>query len=175
MPDTTPHAIHVTLACAALLLGGCASNAGNYPSLAVRDVERAEGQFETVAPARIEVPSVGIDLTGDLPARLGSLVNNAEAAHREFVSSSPDAQRLVAAGAGSAVGSDSWAAAQVALANLDSARSQTAIALGDLDILAIAAAVEGVERTQIEAARQQVIALVGEEDALLERLRARMR
>ncbi|MBL4717120.1 MAG: hypothetical protein JKZ02_01450, partial [Erythrobacter sp.] len=65
--------------------------------------------------------------------------------------------------------------AQVALADLDSARSIAAIALGDLDILYTAATVQAEDATPIAAARMTVIALVAEEDDVLARLRAQVR
>ncbi|HCJ22795.1 MAG TPA: hypothetical protein DHV64_14940, partial [Erythrobacter sp.] len=79
------------------------------------------------------------------------------------------------AAAGSAIGSDSWATAQVALADLDSARSIAATALGDLDILYTAATVQAQDSAAIAAARETVIALVREEDDVLARLRAQIR
>ena len=157
----------------ASLAGACASTGGDYPSLAVRDAERAEGRFDTGEPARLDIPPVEVDLTGGLDARLSSLVSAAEEAHNEFVSVQPRAARLVAA-AGS-TGSDSWAAAQVALAELDSARSRAAIPLGDLDMIYTATRVAAEDASAIEAARGRVITLVGEEDAVLEDLRARIR
>ena len=157
----------------ASLLGACASTGTDYPSLAIRDAERAEGQFDTGEPARLDIPPVEVDLTGGLDARLSSLVSAAEEAHAEFVSVRPRATRLVAA-AGS-TGSDSWAAAQVALAELDSARSRAAIPLGDLDMIYTATRVAAEDASAIEAARGRVLTLVGEEDAVLEDLRARIR
>lgn len=157
-------------------LGACAATGeNNYPSLAVRDAERAEGQFDTGEPARLDVPPVEVDLTGGLDARLTSLVSAAEGAHREFIEVRPRAERLVSAATGSDVGSDSWAAAQVVLAELDSARSRAAVPLGDLDALYTAARVAAEDTATIEEARNQVIALVSEEDATLEELRARVR
>ncbi len=163
------------LALLATILGGCASTDTRYPSLAVRDVERAEGEFEPVETPPISVPPVETGLTGALEPRLAALVAQTQEAHRDFTAAVPTTTRLASAASGSAIGSDAWASAQVALADLDSARSQAAIALGDLDILFIAASVEGAERTAIVAARDQVIALVAEEDAVLERLRAQVR
>ncbi|MBX7456820.1 hypothetical protein K3152_01025 [Qipengyuania sp. 1NDH17] len=157
----------------AALVGACASTSEEYPSLAVRDAERAQGQFYTGEPARLDVPPVDVDLAGGLSARLAALVTAAEEAHAEFVSVEPRAARLVAA-AGDR-GSDSWAAAQVALAELDSARSRAAIPLGDLDMIYTATRVAAQDTSDIEAARNRVIALVGEEDAALEDLRARIR
>lgn len=160
----------------AISLAGCASTADDgYPSLAVREVERAEGTFEPVESKRLDVPQVETGLTGGLEARLAALVDQARSAHAQFTGSVGTAEQRVAAASGSAVGTDRWAAAQVALADLDSARSSAAIALGDLDILYGAAAVQAEDTSAIEAARNTVIALVSEEDAILERLRARVR
>ena len=154
---------------AALLLAGCASTAGDsYPSLAVRDVEPA-------APRQLDVPPVAIDAEGDIPVRLESLVAAARDAHEQFTAAVPAAQRRVQAAGNAAVGSDSWASAQVALADLDSARSNAAVALGDLDILFTAATVQAQDTAAIAAARATVVALVTEEDVVLERLRAQVR
>ena len=170
MQSIARNALTLTLAS---LLGACASTGGDYPSLAVRDAERAEGQFDTGEPARLAIPPVEVDMTGGLDARLSSLVTAAEEAHAEFIAVLPRATRLVSA-AGS-VGSDSWAAAQVALAELDSARSRAAIPLGDLDTIFVASRIAAEDAASIEAARNRVLALVGEEDAVLEDLRARIR
>lgn len=157
------------------LLGACASAGTEYPSLAVRDAERTEGQFETGEPRRLDIPPVEVDLTGGLDARLASLVAAAEEAHARFDEARPRAERLVAAARGSAVGSDSWAAAQVALAELDSARSLAAVPLGDLDAIYAATLVAADDSAPVEAARSSVIALVSEEDSVLEDLRAQVR
>ena len=160
----------------ALAIGGCATGpAGKYPSLALRDAERAKGEFNPGEVKTIDVPKVDVPATGPLPERLAALVEQAQAAHRGFTQSQANATRLAAAASGSAVGSDAWASAQVALADLDSARSEAAIALGDLDTLFIAATVDSADSTAIASAREQVLALVGEEDAVLERLRAQVR
>lgn len=171
----SPYTRTVFLASLVLPLGACASAGGDYPSLAIRDAERAEGQFDSGEPARLDVPPVEVDLTGGLDARLSSLVSAAEEAHATFTEVQPRAERLVSAAAGSAVGSDSWAAAQVALAELDSARSRAAVPLGDLDALYAAASVAAEETSTIKEARNRVIALVEEEDATLASLRARIR
>lgn len=147
-----------------------------YPSLAIRDAERAQGTFEPAPAQRLDVPEVEVDVSGGLDARLTALLEQAQAAHADFLDSTPEAERRVSAASGSAIGSDVWAAAQVSLADLDSARSHTAIALGDLDSLYTAAAVQAAaEVAAIETTRQQVLALVGEEDATLARLRDKVR
>jgi|TARA_R110002012_G_scaffold213179_7_gene384270 hypothetical protein len=167
---------HLVLPLTVFLLAGCAAGSGDgYPSLAVRDVERAEGTFEPVPSPRLDVPQVPVELAGGLDARLSALVEQARQAHADFTGAVPSAERRVQAASGSAVGSDIWAAAQVALADLDSARSISAIALGDLDILYTAATVQAEDATPIAAARMTVIALVAEEDDVLARLRAQVR
>lgn len=161
---------------AAILLAGCSVTAPErYPSLAVRDVERVQGDFEPVEPARLDVPPVEVDKGANLADRLAELVAQARSAHTGFLKAVPATEKLVGAASGSSVGSDSWAAAQVALADLDSARSTAAISLGDLDILFTAATVQAEDAAAIATARESVIALVAEEDMVLERLRARVR
>lgn len=164
---------HAALA-AVLPLAACATP-GDYPSLAIRDVERAQGRFETAPPAPVAVPEIPVGTTGPVAERLAALGEAAEAAHSSFEQSTPGATRLVRAGAGAATGSTAWAAAQVALADLDSARSNTAIALGDLDTLMVATAVQLQDVSAIEEVRQRVLELIGEEDEVLARLREQVR
>lgn len=159
----------------ALGLGACQSASGDYPSLAIRDIERAEGRFETVETPQLDVPEVPTGLTGPLPERLAALSQSARAAHERFLAAQPEASRLTAAASGASIGSDAWASAEVALSDLDSIRSDTAIALADLDILAIAASVQSEERTAIDATRAEVLALIAQEDDALRDLRGRMR
>lgn len=158
-----------------LALGACTTSGDRYPSLAIRDVERAEGRFEPAASIPLAVPEVAIPAGGPLADRLASLGASADAAHRAFLASASTAERRANAAAGAAVGSNVWATAQVALADLDSARSATAIALGDLDTLMVANAVQAQDVSAIEAVRQQVLAQVGEQDEVLARLRAQVR
>ena len=156
-------------------LAACATASDKYPSLAIRDVERAQGQFETVPAAPLDVPQITPPLTGPLAERLVTLGSQADAAHRAFLASAPRAERATAAAAGDAIGTTDWASAQVALSDLDSARSQTAIALADLDTLMVSSAVQAEDVSAIEVVRQQVIAQVTAEDETLARLRARVR
>lgn len=156
-------------------LAACATASDKYPSLAIRDIERAQGQFVAAPATPLEVPPVTAPLTGPLADRLAALGTAASASHKAFLASTPAASRLANAAAGAEVGSTVWGAAQVALADLDSARSTTAIALGDLDALMVGNAVQGEDVAAIELVRQQVLAQIGEEDETLARLRARVR
>ncbi len=151
------------------LLAACASS-GDYPSLAQRPAERAQGSFATdpaqVAPLPPPAPSA------DLVARLAALRRDAAGHHAQFMAALPAAQR--AAASAGATGSDSWASAQVALADLDSQRSLTAVPLADLDALWVDSTIEAGPREAIGAVRDEVEALVRSEDEALGRLRARV-
>lgn len=159
---------------ALLALPACASSGGDYPSLAIRDAERATGSLEVPAEEPVTPPAPPPPLSSDVIERLAQLRASATEAHRDFTASVPAAERAVRSAAGAGVASDAWATAQVALANLESARSQTAIPLADLDLIYADAALELDLRQPIVAAREDVAAMVAEEDAVLERLRARL-
>ncbi len=156
-------------------IAGCATTADRYPSLAIRDVERAEGQFEPAPSTPLDVPEVTPLAGAPLADRLAALGADADAHHRAFLSAQPAAARLAKVAAGSAIATPAWASAQVALADLDSLRSRTAVVLADLDTLMVAGAVQAENVAAIESVRQQVIAKVAEEDAVLARLRAQLR
>ncbi|MBD3728446.1 MAG: hypothetical protein IE933_01950 [Sphingomonadales bacterium] len=153
---------------ASLLLAGCASTSDQYPSLRIRDSERVQGTLEPASAAPVADPTPA---PADLPGKLAAMLAGARSAHAEFTAALPGAQRSVAAARGASTESNAWAAAQVALADLDSARSKTAIALADLDLLYADATLEYTERTAIDAARDEVIGLVDDEDQALDRLR----
>ncbi|MGB5780206.1 MAG: hypothetical protein WBH10_14140 [Allopontixanthobacter sediminis] len=158
---------------AAILLSGCASQSTAYPSLAVRDVERVEGAFQPVDIPVEPIPES--PPSADLVARLAQLQSTAASAHRRFMDAAPATARLVDAAAGTDVTSDRWASAQVALASLESARSEAAVPLGDLDLLHADASIALEQRQAIQDTRNAVTALIAEEDTVLSGLRARMR
>lgn len=153
----------------AILMAGCAAS-GDYPSLAQRPAERETGTFtpDTAEAAPLPPPPI----SADVAARLASLQRDAEAAHAEFNRAAPAAER--AAGGAGAVGSDGWAAAQVALADLDSLRSRAAVALAEIDLLWIDATVDGGPQSAIAPVRDRIESLIAAEDAVLARLRARV-
>ena len=150
-----------------LSLTACATADGDYPSLAIRDIERAEGRFEPVSPQRLDVPKVITGITRD-PA---AIRQQATESHARFMTALATARGTVLAGRGAQPGSNAWGAAQVALADLESIRSSTAIALADLDTLKIAADVQYAASAVLDASRQEVARLVAEQDAVLADLR----
>lgn len=153
----------------ALLATACAST-GDYPSLAQRPVERVGGSFPAdnaqTAPAPPAAPSA------DLIARLAELQRDAASLHAQFVAATPAATRLARAAGGT--GSDSWAAAQVALADLDSLRSRAAVSLAELDALWVDSTVGGGPREAIGLARGAVESVIAQEDEVLAGLRGRI-
>ena len=161
----------LALACAAtsLCLAGCTSTGSDYPSLSIRDAERVTGTLESDGTQ--VVPTGPSAAPAGLGERLAQLTSAASTAHADFLAAAPQAERLVEGGAGAAIASERWAAAQVALADLDSARSRAAIQLGDLDLLYTDATLAWQEREAIAAAREEVTGMIAEEDAILARLR----
>lgn len=151
-------------------VAACTTAGADYPSLAQRPAERVEGKFEPdTAPP---LPPAPVQPSADLSARLAELNRQAESAHAEFRAATPAAERLASAAGGT--GTDSWAAAQVALADLDSLRSRAAIPLADLDTLWVDSTLEGGAREAIGAVRDAVASIIAEEDAVLARLRGRL-
>jgi hypothetical protein len=157
----------VLLPFAVLMLAGCASP-GRYPSLGIRDAERATGTLEP-AEAEPYVPPATPAATLD---RLGTLSAQAQAAHQAFLAAADKARAPVAAARGAAEGSDRWSVAQVALADLEASRSQAMIALADLDRLYVDATLEAAELTRIADARDEVGSLVEGESRLIAELQA---
>ena len=154
------------------VLAGCAAPQGAYPSLAIRDAERVQGSFAAVTEP-VE-PVVETPPSADLTQRLAQLQSDAAKAHRAFLNEAPGATRLVNAASGASIASDSWASAQVALASLESARSQAAVPLGDLDVLHADAALALEQRGIIEDTRDAVTGMIAEEDAILSNLRRKI-
>jgi len=163
---------------ALLVLGACASP-GDYPSLARREAERISASAEPVAtepatPAPMAPPDAA------LSDRLAHLVAQAESAHRRFLGQRGQTEALIGAAGGAAVASESWSVATVALAGLEAVRSETMIALAELDEMHAAERVanynqESGDGQAIAASRAQVIALVDEEDRILSVLRGQLR
>jgi hypothetical protein len=159
------------LSAASLMLAACAKDQGEYPSLARRPAERISGTAPVVTPSPVPAPPPSAELTGNLDR----LVAQARAADVRFRAIAPRTRSLVDAAAGAAVASESWSVATVALADLESQRSQAMIALADLDALYAAEGIKQGDTSVIAAARDQVIALVREEDAVLNQLKDGLR
>jgi hypothetical protein len=156
----------LALATAALLLAGCAST-GRYPSLAIRDAERATGTLQPAEPEPYMPPATPPETLD----RVERLVADAEAAHQAFLAAADEGRATIAAGRGAVEASDAWSRAQVALADLEARRSQTMVALAGLDRLYVDAELSGAALERISAARDGVIALVESENRTIADLR----
>jgi hypothetical protein len=176
---------------ALVLLSGCAAQ-GEFPSLAKRPAELA---LEAAPVATAAVPATPERITGsgtpvapapgatatdqavsaDLATRLRDLNESARAAHERFAAKRPRAATLVGAASGAAVASEAWSVATVAVADLESARSDAMISLGELDRLYAAERIDGGDGGAIAAVRDQVTAWVADEDAVLAELGARLK
>ncbi|KRA82818.1 hypothetical protein [Altererythrobacter sp. Root672] len=160
----------LTLPALALLLTACASASSAYPSLAIRDAERATGTMTPVTPAVIR-PAAPAGVLG----RVDQLEAEAAIADKAFTAATPAARRVVGAASGQDVGSENWSVAQVAVAGLEAERAKAVTALADLDRLYVDAGVEGTEIDRIAAAREGVTALVERQNAVLEELSGSLR
>jgi len=148
------------------LLAGCATPPGDYPSLAIREAERIAGTIEPAEPGPYVPPALPSAVLGAAE----NLAATARQAHEAFLAEAPRASATVENARGAAVGSETWARAEVALASLISARGRTMEPLADLDRLYVDAAVEGQALADIAATRGAVEAQVAEEDAAIARL-----
>lgn len=146
--------------CLLVPLAACASGQDEYPSLALRDAERG---VRTPSAAGLALP----DTTPPTPAVLAQIaaaVEAAETSHQRFLAALPSARRAVNTGGRAAVDSGPYAAALVALGNLQSISSGTAFALADLDAL-LAARSNDLQTTQAVAEAQGRVAALLEEEA----------
>ena len=150
---------------AALALTACATDT-RYPSLAKRDFERVEGNAPAAEPDA-QTPVSAQPLPQGLEERLAELRQQALAAHAKFENAAGAARSRAQAAAGAPQGSTRWSDAIVAISDVESARSETMLALG-----AVAEARTDDNRglTRIAAAREDVAALVAQEDAVLQAL-----
>ncbi|WP_225204778.1 hypothetical protein [Novosphingobium huizhouense] len=166
------------LVLAALATSACSADRSRFPSLARRPAERAYGSAQPVAAA---VPDATQPLPADasVVARVAALREQARKADARFESRRPGAERAVAAARGAGVGSEAWSVAQIAIADLDSARSEGMVAMADLDrmlVVATQAAVDGphADLDAIAPAHAEVDALMRQELATLDALKRRV-
>ncbi|MGB3738748.1 MAG: hypothetical protein WA948_05275 [Pontixanthobacter sp.] len=149
---------------APLVLAGCAGSDGEYPSLAIRDVERRARTY-TPPPPLTPAPQIA-----EVLARVSALRNAANGAHGQFMAAVPVARVAARRARGVSRASTAWSNAQIAIADLESLRSRTGVPLADLDRLYVDSTIAFTQRTAIGAARDEVINLVAQEDRILAEL-----
>ncbi len=161
----------IALAGASLTLSACAGNEGTYPSLAKRPAERITATWPPPAPPAPPPPA---PLDPQTAGRLDSLVAQARRADARFHGKEAQTRRLVAAAGNAAMGSESWAVATVAVSELEAARAEAMLAMAELDSLYAEARTQGRDVTAIDAAREQVMAIIAGEDQVLQSLKGRL-
>ncbi len=120
----------------AALLSACAAPAGDFPSLLPRPIEKIS-LAEPVRPVPVATPDAALD------AKIATLGRDVAGATRAFDAAVARARPTVQAAKGAAEGSERWLGAQVALAELDVARTAIDTPFGDLERLAIDRAAAG--------------------------------
>jgi hypothetical protein len=113
----------------ALMLAACSSTEG-YPSLLPRPAESQSLEEPAPAPEAPVAPNPAID------ARIGTALQTLDQRIAAFDEAAKRAARPITAAAGAPAGSDRWLDAQVALAELDAARSSTQDISGELQDIA---------------------------------------
>jgi hypothetical protein len=158
------HGIISLWVAAGLSLAGCAGAGDRYPSLGVRDAERAVGAPAPTPPVD-PAPTYSVDR-----AEIGDALERARSANERFLAQADGARGLILSAAGQGPDSDRRSRALIALADLTSLRSATAIALADLDRLEAEAAMLFAPTQDIRTAQQYVARLMGEQDATIDSL-----
>lgn len=148
----------------ALTVGGCASTDGRYPSLAIRDAERAQG---TLTPSPPEQPAV-VGIT-DLDGLMAPLVR-ARKIDAEFAAQKDEVNALILASSGLGPDDDRRARALIGYAELTSLRGQTALALSDLDQLEAAAAIQFKRPKDINDLQASIQRMLAQQDEALDSL-----
>jgi len=123
----------------------------------------------------------GCALRNPSPAQSGEVLGNlakyrtdAAASHQRVLEAAEAARAPLTAARGKEMGGDEWSIASIALADVEARRSETMIALAEIDLLYVAAQTEGSELGEIVGVLSQVNAMVLEEDRLIAGLRAQL-
>jgi hypothetical protein len=170
MQGMTPRRL---LAAFALFLSGCAGAPQSYPSLAKRPIESAP-----VAEAAPPAAPAAADPA--LRQEIDRNVAQADKGAAAFDAAYAKADKAVAAARGSAVSSDTWVAAQVAISALEAARNDSVSALASLDTLyvtrsnSVADGKAAGGLAEIDAARTAALALVDQQNDRIDAMKARL-
>jgi hypothetical protein len=150
-------------------LTACASAQSQYPSLAIRPAERATGTLQPVSAEPVLTPLAPATLD-----KVSQLAADGKTDHQAFVAQVASARAAISGGRGAAVGSEAWARAEGALADVRAARSKTMVPLADLDRLFVDAGTQGEATDRIAAARNEVAGLLASEDRTVDELSANL-
>jgi len=154
-------------ALALTLTAGCTRDDVAYPSLAHRTAED-RGFAEPEAP-----PPVPITADPKLDTAIAEIGDRLTAAGKAFDAGAARARSLAARARGARSGSEAWIAAQVSLAELDSARADTSAAATDANQLALdRAAAQGGDYPALTALNGRAQTLLKAQGATITELNA---
>ncbi|WP_299191869.1 hypothetical protein [uncultured Erythrobacter sp.] len=159
----------ILIAASSAILAACAGDSSKYPSLAIRDAERVSGEFSTVAPADA-APAAPVASDQEI----GSIAARARATHQLFLGEQSGALGLVREARGGGIESNERARAETALSVLTSLRSDTQLAMAELDTLEARVASTFAPTDAIAVAQIQVASFLSEQDEILDALLAEL-
>jgi hypothetical protein len=154
-----------------MLIGGCKSVEGDFPSLAKRPFESAN---PAAAPVPAETP-VATTLPAEMERAVTGLVQRHQKAQDQYIALLPGVKAQAARAAGSAMGSEMWVSAHLALSRLDRARADSVAALAELDALIEKQLGDEVSGSAtliplLEPKQRLLVAAVAEQSSELDRL-----
>jgi hypothetical protein len=151
-----------------LLLSGCASVEGDFPSLSKRPYETDKPVVDTAKP-----PVLTSALPADLKQQTDALLARSERAHAAFAETIPIARSAAHEAAGSAAGSEAWVNAHMLLSRADGARADGVAALGEIDSLIAAQRDKGADTgllSLLENQQARIASTVSADTAEINRL-----
>ena len=150
-------------------LAACASAQSDYPSLAIRPAERVSGTLQPVSAEPVLTPLAPATLD-----KVSQLAADGKVNHQAFLAQVAAGRATISGGRGAAIGSEGWARAEAALADVRAARSKTMVPLADLDRLLVDAGTNGEATDRIAAARNEVEGYLTSEDRTVAELSANL-
>lgn len=153
----------------ALLLSGCASVEGDFPSLSKRAYETDNPLADPASPPA----PVTTALPAELKAQSEALLARGQKAHAAFAAALPAARAAAQSASGAAAGSEAWVEAHMIVSRADGARADGVAALSEIDQLIARERDKGADRGLIALLGEpqgQLAAIVNEDTAEIDRL-----
>jgi hypothetical protein len=119
----------LTILAPVILLAGCSTAEGEFPSLERRPYEN---NSPIAAPEAVPAPAI---LTADLAAKVALLDARHRTAERAFRQELPAVRTVASKASNSAPGSESWVNAHLQLSRLDKARADSVAVVREYDAL----------------------------------------
>jgi hypothetical protein len=159
----------LTFALATLMLGGCTSVEGDFPSLSKRPYETDNPVDEAASPPA----PVTTTLPAALKTQTDALLSRGQKAHAAFEAALPGARSAAQSASGAATGSESWVNAHMIVSRADGARADGIAALSEIDQLIARERDKGADKGLIAllaGPQGQLAAIVNEDTAEIDRL-----